>query len=221
MRAERATRRRAPGRLVHLAEDQARLGQDPGGFHLFPQVIAFPRPLSDPRKDRVAAVLCRDVVDQLLDDDRLAHPGAAEQPRFAAADIGAEEIDHLDPRLEDLRLGLELTERDGRPVDGHPLLRGDGPLAVHGVPQKVEDPAEHLGSHGHGDRGAGVDNCAPPRDAVRGIQGHRAYPVASEVLLDLAHQARLLSADLPVDHQGVADLGDLALAETPRRGSIR
>ena len=46
-----------------------------------------------------------DVVDQLLDDHRLADPGAAEEADLAAAGIGREKVDHLDAGDENLRLG--------------------------------------------------------------------------------------------------------------------
>ena len=62
-------------------------------------------------------------MDELLDDDRLADAGAAEQARLAAAHVGAEKVDDLDPRLEDLGLGLQLREGHAGAVDGHPLLR--------------------------------------------------------------------------------------------------
>ena len=48
------------------------------------QVVALAGALADAGEDRVAAVLRGDVADQLLDDDRLAHAGAAEDARLAA-----------------------------------------------------------------------------------------------------------------------------------------
>ncbi len=89
----------------------------------------------------------------------------------------------------------------------------DGSLAVHGLAQEVEHPAQDLLAHGHGDRGSGVDDGAPAGDAVRGVQRHRAHPVAAEVLLHLAHQPRLPAADLGVDQEGVADLGEMPFLE--------
>jgi len=62
-------------------------------------------------------VLDGDVVDEFHDDDGLAHAGAAEQADLSALRVGGEEVDDLDPRLEDLDLG-------GLLVEGGP--RGDG-----------------------------------------------------------------------------------------------
>ena len=44
----------------------------PTALKLHPEVVAFTRALADSGKDRKAAMLERDVVDQLLDDDGFA-----------------------------------------------------------------------------------------------------------------------------------------------------
>jgi hypothetical protein len=50
-------------------------------------------------------VLLGDVVDELHDGDGFAHAGAAEQADFAAARVGADQVDDLDAGLENLNLG--------------------------------------------------------------------------------------------------------------------
>ena len=57
-------------------------------------------------EDRVAAVLARDVGDQLHDNDRLAHSGAPEQADLAPLGIRRQEIDDLDSGLQN-RVGRE------------------------------------------------------------------------------------------------------------------
>ena len=69
-----------------------------------------------------------DVVDQLLDDDRLADAGAAEQADLAAAQVRLEQVDDLDAGLEHLQLGRLLLERRRRAVDRPALLRLDRPI---------------------------------------------------------------------------------------------
>ncbi len=59
---------------------------DLGLLHFQPEVVAFAGPLADAGEHRVAAVEPRDAGDQLLEDDRLAQAGAAEQAGLAAAD---------------------------------------------------------------------------------------------------------------------------------------
>src|ERR1022692_3145710 len=86
------------------------------------EVVALAGPLADAREHRESAMSLGDVVDQLEDHDGLPHPGAAEGPRLAALDERADEVDHLDARLEDLGLGVLVHEQGRRPVDRVSLL---------------------------------------------------------------------------------------------------
>ena len=111
------------GRLVHLAEDHDGLVDDARLGHLAEEVVPLARPLADAGEHRVAAVLGGDVADQLLDDDRLADAGPAEDADLAAAPERGDEVDDLDAGLEDLRLGLHLVERRGIAMDRQALRR--------------------------------------------------------------------------------------------------
>src|SRR3989304_78770 len=104
-----------PRWLRHLAVDERRLLDDPRLLHLEPEVVPFAGALPHPGEDRDAAVVLRDVVDQLHDDDGLADAGAAEEPRLPAPGVGLEEVDDLDARLQDLDRGRLILERRGRP----------------------------------------------------------------------------------------------------------
>ena len=75
-----------PGRLVHLAEDQRRLVDDAGLGHLQEQVVALAGPLPHPGEHTRPSVLGHPV-DHLLDDHRLADPGAAEHADLAAGHV--------------------------------------------------------------------------------------------------------------------------------------
>src|ERR1700741_1759904 len=70
--AVKATRARAGG-LVLLALNQHAFFDNPRLFHFEPKVVAFARALADAAEDRVTAVLHGDVVDQLHQNNRLAH----------------------------------------------------------------------------------------------------------------------------------------------------
>ena len=111
------------GRLVHLAVDERGLVDDPALLHLEPEVVALAGALADAGEHRQAAVLLGDVVDQLLDEHRLAHAGAAEEADLAALHVRGEEVDDLDAGLEDLLGRVELVERRGVAVD-RPALAG-------------------------------------------------------------------------------------------------
>src|SRR5579859_6186571 len=99
-----------PRRLVHLAVAEGDLVDHVAAVacrrlaHLDQQVVAFAGAFAHPGEDRDAAVLAGEVRDQLLDQHRLADAGAAEEPDLAAADVGGDQVDDLDPGLEDLDL---------------------------------------------------------------------------------------------------------------------
>ncbi len=57
---------------------------DSGILHFKIQVVAFTRALTDPGKDGNAAMGLGDVIDQLLDDDRLTNARTAKQADFTA-----------------------------------------------------------------------------------------------------------------------------------------
>ena len=129
VRADRATRRRAPGgsfiwpkTMAVCVDDRAAGVADLGFLHFQPEVVALAGPLADAGEHRVAAVLAGDAGDQLREDDRLAEAGAAEQAGLAAADQRRQQVDDLDAGLEQLGLGRQLGERRRLAVDG-PVLR--------------------------------------------------------------------------------------------------
>ena len=97
--------------------DSPRLG------HLPPEVVALAGALPHAGEDGVAAVLGGDVVDQLLDEHRLAHAGAAEQADLSAFGVGGQQVDDLDTGLEDVHHGALVLERGGLAVN-RPLLAG-------------------------------------------------------------------------------------------------
>ena len=115
------------GRLVHLAEGEGRLREDARLGHLGDEVVALAAPLADAGEHGVARVLLGDVADQLLDDDGLADAGAAEDADLAALLERADQVDDLEPGLEDLDLGRLLVEGRGAcggSAGGRPRRRG-------------------------------------------------------------------------------------------------
>ena len=82
-------------RLVHLAVHERRLVEHRRAVgqlrihHLVPEVVAFARALADAAEHGVAAVLLRDVVDELEQHDRLADTCAAEQADLSSFGVGS------------------------------------------------------------------------------------------------------------------------------------
>ena len=166
VRPARPTRRRAPGGSFIWPNTSAVLSMTPDSVISSPEVVALARALADAAEHRQAAVLRGDVVDQLLDDDGLAHAGAAEQADLAALDVRGEQVDDLDAGLEDLVGRVELLEVGRRPVDRPALGVVEAVLAVvDGLAHHVEEAAQRRLAHRHRDRLAGVDR---PRRRGRG-----------------------------------------------------
>ena len=94
-------------------------------------------------------MLLRDVVDQLEDDDRLAHAGAAEQADLAALRVGGDQVDDLDPGLEDLDRGRLVDERFGGGGGSGRSSRLDRAALVDRLADHVHDAAERRGPTGH------------------------------------------------------------------------
>ena len=123
------------GRLVHLAEDHDRLGEHARLGHLVEQVVALARALADAGEDGIAAVLLGDVADELLDDDRLAHAGAAEDADLAALGEGRDQVDDLEAGLEDLGRGRLVLEGRAPPGGSGSRSRAStGPFSSMGWP---------------------------------------------------------------------------------------
>src|SRR5690606_18123681 len=183
-------------RLVHLAEDEGGLVEDARLLHLADEVVALTRALADASEHRDAAVVLRDALDHLLDEDRLADARAAEEADLSTLHVGREEVDRLDARLEHLRLRLELVEVRGLAVDG-PALRDLERLTlaeVEDVAGHVEDLALGHVADGNRDGLARVADLLTADHAVGRLERDGANHVVAEVLGDLERDLGRLAA---------------------------
>ena len=198
-------------RLVHLTVYQAGLLDDARLAHLEVEVGSLAGALADAREDRGAAVLLREVVDELLDEDRLADARAAKEARLAAADVGLEKVDRLDARLEDLGLGGELV-KGGRGVVDRVVLHVVGrALAVDRLAHDVPHAAERGGADGHHHGMAGVAHLEAAGEAVGRGHGHRADDAARKLRLDLEDRAHVPDGGVALDGKGGVDARHLPL----------
>ena len=154
------------------------------------EVVAFAGALADAGEHRIAAVGLGDVVDQLLDQHRLADAGAAEQADLAALGVRREQVDDLDAGDEDLRFGRLLDIGGRRLMDRAPSLVRHRPGFVDGIADDVDDAAERARADRHGDRLAGVAHLLAAHQAFRDVHGDAAHRVLAEVLRHLEHEAR-------------------------------
>ena len=192
----------AVGVLLH--RDDARL------LHFQPQIVALAGALAHAGKDGEAAVIEGHVVDELHDQDRLAHARAAEQSRFAALGVGLQQVHHLDARLEHHGIGGLLLQRGRMAMDGKVYVGGDGPQVVHGAAQHIDDASQGAFPHGDGDGTAHGDGGHAPLHPVRGLKGHAAHHAVAQLLghLDGDVNRHPLSGERRLDFHGVVDLRD-------------
>ncbi len=202
-------------RLVHLAVDQRAGLEDAALLHLQIEIVPLAGALAHATEHRPPPVAHGDVVNQLLDDDGLAHARAAEQTDLAALHERGDQVDHLDPRFEHLGLGLQVDELRRLAVDGPPLRRGRNRLAfVDRLAQYVQDPPQRRFADGHRDRLAGIDDLHAAHHAVGRAHRDGAHLVTPDVLLHLRGQAdRGRAVAGMIDHHRVVELGEVLRLE--------
>ena len=155
-------------------------------LHFQPQVVALACALAHPGEDRHTAVLLGDVVDQLHNNDGLAHACAAEQSDLAAAQVGLQQVDHLDARFEHLEARGLVLERRRRTVDRVMQLGIHRAHFVHRLADDVEHPPQRFRPHRHHHRLAQADSRHAAHQALGGLQRDGADAALADVLLHLA-----------------------------------
>ncbi len=140
-------------------------------------------------------MLLRDVVDQLLDQDGLADARASEEADLAALHVRGDQVDDLDPGLEDLDRRGQLAEARRIPVDRPPLGLARILALVDRVTDHVPEPAERHVPDGHGDRLARVLDVEAAGEPVGRVHGDGADAIVSEVLLHLCDQLAVVDGD--------------------------
>jgi peptide chain release factor 1 len=204
MFGDREARQRNAGagarRLVHLAVDQRAFGARRraamfgrvlvhAALDHFPvKVVAFAGALANAGEHRITAVHFGDVVDQFLNEHRLADARAAEETDLAAFGVGAEKVDNLDAGRQHFRFRRLLDERRGFLMDAAFRLRRDGAGFIHRLADDVHNPAERFFAHRHRDRFASVSNGLPAHEPFGRVHGDGAHHVFAQVLRNLQHQ---------------------------------
>ena len=164
-------------------------------------------------------MLLGNVIDELHDDDRLAHAGAAEQADFAALEKRLDEVDDLDTGLKHLGARRLLVEGGSRTVNRHLNFGRNRTKLVDRFTDHVHHPAERPATHGHHDWAAQVDRLHAAHHAFGRLHGHAAHAAFAEVLLHFQNDVNRRGNVESVAHhanRGV-DQRQLRLRETARR----
>ena len=175
------------GGLVHLTVDHGGLFDNTGLGHFPVQVVTLTGTLTHAGKHGVTVVGGSHIINQLLNQHRLTHAGAAEQTDLTTLGIGANQVDNLDAGFQDGGGGLLLVIGGGLTVDG-PLL---GALylfaAVDGLSQQVKHPSQALLAHRHLNGSAGVLCLCSPLQSIGGAHGNAPHHIVTNVLGGLCH----------------------------------
>ena len=137
------TRKRAPGGSFIWPKTITMFGNTPASFIVVVKLLAFATAFADAAKNADALVMPDHVVDHFGEQHRLADARPAEKSRLAAALQRHEDIDDLDARLKDFRLGGTSRQRRRRPMHRTPFDIGQCRFAIDGVAKHVEHPREN------------------------------------------------------------------------------
>jgi len=173
--------------------------------HFVVEVIAFARSFADTGKDRHTPMELRDVIDQLHDDDSLAHAGTAERADLAAFEERADQVNDLDAGGKDLRRGRLVHQRGSRAMDGIIFIGGDGALLVHNLAGNIKDASHHTFADWHRNWCAGIRDLETAFKALSAGHGDRAHPIIPQVLLDFERQFGGLALDFVIHGQRIID----------------
>ena len=188
--------------LVHALAEGVAVADHTRGDHLAQQVVALARTFTDTGKDREAVVFLGDVVDQLHDEHRLAHAGAAEQTDLAALDVGFQQVDHLDARREHLLRGGQFVELRRLAVDRSLVRTVQRPHAVDPLARDVEQAALDLVADGHRDRTPAGRHLHVTLQSVGRVHCDGPHGVLADVLLHLDDEFRAVA---PADRHRFVD----------------
>ena len=174
--------------------------------HLVIEIVALAGALADPGENRVAAVSLGDIVDELLDEHRLAHPSTAEEPDLPALGVGGEQVDDLDPGNQHLGLGGLVGEGGGIAVDGEGARALHRAALVNRLADDIEDAPERLRPDRNLNGPPGVAHLGAAHEALGRIHGDGAHRVLAEVLRDLQNEAlaEVLGLQRVEDHRQLA-----------------
>ena len=109
----------------------------------------------------------RDVVDQLHDDNRLAHAGATERAHFAALRERADQIDYFNSGLENFNFGVLLDQLGRRTMNRIAFGEFYRASVVHRIPGDVKDATEDALTDRDCDWPAGVVHAHPTLQTFR------------------------------------------------------
>ena len=145
-------------------------------------------------------MLCGNVADQLLNQNRFTNAGATEQTDLTALGIGGKQVDDLDTGFQNLNDRALIPEGGGCTVDCPVVLGFHRAGLVNGLAQHVEHSAQRCGTHRHLDAGAGCGYfhilgkalCGGQTDAANDAVAHMLCHFHDTLLAVVVHRQCIL-----------------------------
>ena len=130
------------GRFIHLAEYEDHRIENAGLLHFPVDFLPLSATFPNAAEEAHPASLLDSVVDYFHDEDGFAHPSPAEQACFPPSFQGAQDIDDLDARFQDLGSGSLTAQGYGLRVNRPPFSAADRLFPIDGLSENVENPAQ-------------------------------------------------------------------------------
>src|SRR5690606_18549783 len=137
---------------------------------------------------RVTTVRLGDVVDQFLDQNGLAHAGAAEQADLTATSVWSDQVNDLDAGDENFAFRVLLDESRRILVDFATTFSSDRTSFVDRLADDVHDAAERRFTDGNRDCGTGVGHFGATDETFGRVHSNGAHGVFAEVLGNFQYQ---------------------------------
>src|SRR6266481_6392023 len=158
--------------------------------HFQPQVVAFASALAHAREHGNAAVLHRDVVNQLHDENGLADARTAEEADLAAFQIRLDQIDDFDSCLEHFESGGLIFERWRWAMNRVVSIAHDRAELIDGLAENIHDAAECRAPHWNLDPFSEIVRFHAANHALDRLHRDGADAAFPEVLLHLCRHIK-------------------------------
>ena len=138
------------GRLVHLPEDKCRILDNTGLRHLVIEVVSLTGTLSHTGKNGISAMLCCDISNQFLNQDRLSYTGTPKEADLSTLRIWGNQVNDLDSGFQDLLHRALLGKGWRFSVNFPSFLCRNRVFSVNGLSQYIKESSESFLSYRNG-----------------------------------------------------------------------
>ena len=156
--------------------------------HLTQQVVTLAGTLAHSGEHRETVVSFGNIVDELLNQHRLAHTGTAEQTDLTTLHVGLQEVHYLDTGEQDLLRDGQVVELWSRLMNAAQVIAVQRAEHVDGFAHYVQQTPLDLRARRHRNGSAKIAHLDTAAYAVRALHCHAASRILADVLLHFKYQ---------------------------------